>query len=235
MNAHLEVKLCGQTRPDEAAACVDLGADAVGVIFHRPSPRFIEPDKARDIVRALPPGFPVVAVFAGSPLDEILRLVEEAGIGLIQLHGNEDDSMVHALMRHGHGVIRVLKTTGSNLLCEAAAVPSDCGILVEAGKGPLPGGNAAAWNWAEAQPLSWLRPFALAGGLTPENAARAAEAAHPSALDLSSGIENEPGRKNLDKTRRLMENIRQISITWPVAPVFRANRSKGNQPCPDNR
>jgi phosphoribosylanthranilate isomerase len=233
--ARLEIKLCGQTRPDEAAACAEAGADAVGVIFHAASPRHVEPARAREIVRALPPGFPVVGVFADTPAESVAHIAAEAGLSIVQLHGTETSDAIAFLQARGLRVIKVLKSRGADLLREARALPPQCGILVEAGKGPLPGGNATAWNWAEAAPLANERPFALAGGLTPMNVEQAILAAHPSAVDLSSGVEDSPGRKNLEKSRRLVETVRHICITWLTAPLFGGPRPKGKPSCPDNR
>jgi phosphoribosylanthranilate isomerase len=235
MSAALEIKLCGLTRPDEAASCAEAGADAIGVVFYAASPRHMEPAHAREIVRALPPGFPVVGVFADSPADTVARIAEESGLRIVQLHGREKPSTLSFLLARGFHVIKALNTLGDDLLRDAHALPPECGILVECGKGPLPGGNAATWNWAEAAPLAGVKPFAVAGGLTPDNIEQAVLAAHPSAVDLSSGVEDSPGRKNLEKTRRLVDNVRRIFITWPVAPVFRATCPKGEPPCPDNR
>lgn len=228
----LEIKICGQTRPDEAAACAAAGADAVGVIFHPDSPRSLDTAQARDIIQALPAGFPVIGVFVDQPAATLMRLAEKAGLTRVQLHGNEPPEVVEALLAHGFRVIKVLKNPAT-LFREEAALPGACGLLVECGKGALPGGNGSAWNWSDARMLGDARPFALAGGLGPDNAAAAAYAAHPSALDVCSGVESEPGRKDPDKIRRLLQAVRALCITWPVFPVFGDRGPKG-PPCPDN-
>ncbi len=235
MTPRLEIKICGLTRPDEAAACAAAGADAVGVVSHAASPRHVEPGQARKIVAALPAGFPVVGVFADTPAEAVARIAEEAGLLIVQLHGHEDAATISFLQARGLHVVKALKSLGADLLRDVRALPPDCGVLVESGKGPLPGGNAATWNWSEAAPLAGIRPFALAGGLTPENISQAVLAAHPSAVDLSSGVEDSPGRKNLVKIRRLVDNIRPICITWQLSPVFGSSCQKGRPPCPDNR
>ncbi len=235
MIARLEIKLCGQTRPGEAAACVEAGADALGVVFHAASPRHLTPAQAREIVLAAPAGFPVVGVFVDQSADSVARTAEAAGLTAVQLHGDEPLETVQALLDRGFHVVKALKTLGPALLQQAAQLPPACGLLVEAGTGPLPGGNAAGWDWSASRPLGAARPFALAGGLNPENIARALLAARPSAVDLSSGVEDTPGRKNLEKTRLLVENVRRICITWPTSPVFGGPRPKGRPPCPDNR
>lgn len=235
MTASIEIKICGLTRPDEAAACVAAGADAIGIVFHAASPRCLDTGRAREIVRALPADFPVVGVFAGVAAEAIARTAEAAGLRIVQLHGGESPETVRRLLEQGFRVVYVLKSTGAELLAAARSLPAFCGLLLECGSGPLPGGNGAAWNWADAAPLAAVRPFALAGGLTPDNAAAAVTAAHPSAVDLSSGVEDSPGRKNLEKTRRLVDNVRRMLITWPTAPVFGAACPKGRPLCPDNR
>lgn len=235
MPDRIEIKFCGQTRPADAALGAAAGADAIGLVFHPASPRHVTPEQAREIIRALPPDFPAVAVFVDLPPDTAARTADKAGLRILQLHGAESRETIEILMARGFRVVKVLKCTGAALTGAALALPDGCGILVECGKGPLPGGNAAAWDWATAGPLSALRPFALAGGLRPDNVADAIRAAHPSAVDLSSGIEEAPGRKNLEKMRELVNNVRQQSITWPTAPVFGAAGPERRPTCPHNR
>jgi phosphoribosylanthranilate isomerase len=235
MSNRIEIKFCGQTRPADAALGAAAGADAIGLIFHPASPRHVTPEQAREIIRALPADFPAVAVCVDLPPELAALTADRAGARILQLHGNESRETIAFLIARGFRVIKVLKTAGPDLSRNALALPAGCGILVECGKGPLPGGNAAAWNWAEARPLGAVRPFALAGGLRPDNVAEAIRAAQPSAVDLSSGIEDGPGRKNLEKMRQLVNNVRQQSITWPTAPIFAAAGPEGRPPCPHNR
>lgn len=235
MTPRLEIKICGLTRPDEAAAVAAAGADAIGLVFHPASPRHLDPARAREIVDALPRGFPAVGVFADTPADDVARTADRAGVRIVQLHGSENEDALGFLAARGFHVVKTLKGTGPELLRAARALPAACGVLIECGAGPLPGGNGEAWNWADAAVLAPLRPFALAGGLTPDNAPAAAAAARASAVDASSGVEDAPGRKNLEKCAHLVNNVRRTIIAWPVAPVFGADRSKGTPSCPDNR
>ena len=235
MTPRLEIKICGLTRPAESAAVAAAGADVIGLVFHAASPRHIDPARAREIVDALPTGFPAVGVFAGVPADEVARTADRAGVRIVQFHGAETEDTLGFLLARGFHVVKTLKGTGPESLRAVRKLPEACGVLIECGKGPLPGGNGAAWNWADAAIFAPLRPFALAGGLTPENVATAAAAARASAVDLSSGVEDAPGRKNLEKCARMVDNMRRLIIEWPVAPVFGAGRSKGRPSCPDNR
>ena len=106
MIARLEIKLCGQTRPGEAAACVEAGADALGVVFHAASPRHLTPAQAREIVLAAPAGFPVVGVFVDQSADSVARTAEAAGLTAVQLHGDEPLETVQALLDRGFHVVK---------------------------------------------------------------------------------------------------------------------------------
>lgn len=235
MTPRLEVKICGLTRPAEAAAIAEAGADAIGLVFHPASPRHLDPARARAIVAALPPDVPAVGVFADAAADTVAQIADRAGARIVQLHGAETAETIAFLLARGFAVLKTVKAVGPGTRRAARALPDGCGLLVECGAGPLPGGNGAAWNWAAAAPFAAIRPFALAGGLTPDNAATAAAAARASAVDLSSGVETAPGRKSLEKCRRLMENLRCCTVRWPVSPLFRGDRSKGMRSCPVNR
>ena len=101
----------------------------------------------------------------------------------------------------------------------AGALPENVGVLVECGRGVLPGGNGAAWRWADAAPLAARRPFAVAGGITPDTAVEAVRAARARAVDVSSGVEAAPGRKDLDLVRRLIERLR-AAYGGPASNVF---------------
>jgi phosphoribosylanthranilate isomerase len=192
----VQVKICGLTRVDEAVACAAAGAHAIGLVFYPHSRRYVSPETAREICRAIPAGVARVGVFVDAPAEVVLQTARTAGLTAVQLHGCEPPEVVDRLRREGLFVIKALFAERAPGL-ERAADYASTAILVECGQGALPGGNAQDWDWARAGPLSERHPLILAGGLTPLNAAQAVRAACPDAVDVSSGVETAPGRKDI--------------------------------------
>jgi phosphoribosylanthranilate isomerase len=221
MSAHsIEIKICGLTSPEAAAACAAAGANAIGMVFHPPSPRNLLPAQARAIAAALPAGVARVGVFVDQPPEEILRIAREVGLDTVQLHTAPAAGTLAFLARHGVYAVQVLRSSGETLLSEARALPPRIGVLVECGSGPLPGGNGATWLWEQAAPLRPFRAFAVAGGLTPDNASEALLRSGASAVDVSSGVESAPGCKDLQKVAALVAAVRAADAGGR-GPVFR--------------
>jgi phosphoribosylanthranilate isomerase len=202
----VQVKICGLTRVDEASACARAGARAIGCVFYSGSPRSVNTAVAAQIRRALPPEIACVGVFVDESFKNVMRIVGRTGLTAVQLHGNETPELMTQLRREGLFVIKTLFADRSPGFAEALRYPASA-FLVECGKGPLPGGNARTWQWAQAAPLGERHPLILAGGLTPENAAQAVRAAFPDAVDVSSGVEAAPGRKDLRKVAQLIAAV----------------------------
>jgi len=194
----VQVKICGLTRVDEAVACAAAGAHAIGLVFYPRSRRCIRAETAREIRRALPPAVACVGVFVDAPPETVLQAARSAGLGAVQLHGCEPPAVVEQLRREGLFVIKALFAERAPAFEDAPRYPASA-FLVECGQGALPGGNALAWNWGRAAPLAERFPLVLAGGLTPDTAVPAVRAASPDALDVSSGVETAPGRKDIRK------------------------------------
>ncbi|MEE4608986.1 MAG: phosphoribosylanthranilate isomerase [Desulfobacteraceae bacterium] len=203
----IQVKICGLTRPDEAAACAALGADAIGLIFHPPSLRHVEDATAAAVTGALPEDVARIGVFVDAPVETLLDKARRCGLTGVQLHGNEPPEAVLRLRAAGLIVIKALFTARMPGLKAAADYTSDA-FLVECGRGVLPGGNAEVWNWAEARGTSESAALVLAGGLNPENVAQAIAAAAPDAVDVSSGVEKAPGRKDLERVAAFIHAVR---------------------------
>jgi len=202
----VQVKVCGLTRVDEAVACGQAGAAAIGCVFYAKSPRCVTTATARDLRRALPPEIACVGVFVDEPFKRIMAIATHTGITAVQLHGSESPEVVGLLRREGLFVIKALFADRSPLLDEGPHY-SPSAFLVECGRGPLPGGNAQDWDWSRARPFADHHPLILAGGLTPENAARAVRAALPDAVDVSSGVEAGPGRKDIRKVEQFIAAV----------------------------
>lgn len=204
------LKICGITTPETARFCAEAGAGALGVIFFAKSPRYVTPDRARQLFEDVPDRVARVGVFVDLPPEEMIGIARAAKLDTVQMHGSEPLEAVQAALEAGFTVVKVLKCTGKNLMASARALPQEVEILVECGRGTLPGGNGAVWNWADAAPLADLRPFAVAGGLTPQNLAEAARLSRATAWDVSSGVERAPGVKDHAAVLELVKNAQPL-------------------------
>ncbi|MFP5213379.1 MAG: phosphoribosylanthranilate isomerase [Acidobacteriota bacterium] len=201
-----QVKICGLTRVDEAVACAELGAAAIGFVFYPRSPRFVTVDQAREIAASLPPEVCTVGVFVNEPLSGVMERVKGCGLKAVQLHGVESPEMVEQLAAEGVKVVKAVFINGKPSI-ESASLYRPAAYLIECAGGPLPGGNAMAWDWSAAMRLPKDSPVIVAGGLDSLNVADAIRAASPDALDVSSGVEASPGRKDLQKVKQFLESV----------------------------
>jgi len=209
----VQVKICGLRDVVQAEACVRLGADAIGLVFYPQSPRFVEISKAVEICHAVAGHVARVGVFVDMSADEIIDHVKKCGLDVAQLHGSETAELVADLKAAGVRVVKVLNSTGDDLRRDAAKFAGAAdSFLVEAGKGVLPGGNAATWNWAGAGTLREVASFALAGGLCAENVGDAINAAGCDAVDVSSGVEISPGVKDMKKVKMFINRAKSLNI-----------------------
>jgi len=213
------VKICGLTRPEEARAVMQAGASAIGLIFYPPSPRFVTIDQAKAIRNMLPADFPLIGVFVDETIETVQSIVESCNLDGVQFHGKEDPTLVDRFFHQGLLTIKTLFWNRDPLFTAAANYTCSA-FLVECGKGPFPGGNAQAWNWVAAKPLAEKHPLILAGGLTPENAVKAIRDACPDAIDVSSGVEFCPGRKDPAKVRMLLQAVQQSALPQPSRRIF---------------
>lgn len=212
-----QIKICGLTLPDQARACADLGADAIGLVFFEKSPRNVTPEQAAAIKAELPAGVSAVGVFVDPDRETLSRIVQRSGLDIVQLHGSESPEFVAELQADLKvPIIKVLFATRSPGLGEAAVYDAAAGYLVECGRGPLPGGNALTWDWAAAQTVGRDFPLILAGGLAPDNVAEAIGACLPDAVDASSSLEAGPGIKDLDNVARFIARVKQTE------PLYRS-------------
>ncbi len=201
MNGRVRVKICGLTRPEDAAAAYAAGADALGVIFAAGSRRRVSVAQARAVLDAAGPLVARVGVFVDASVSEVLAAVEGAGLNVVQLHGREDAATVTELAGRVP-VIRALRwTPGIDL--DALDLGPVAAVLVD---GPQPG-SGAPFDWTAAAVLTGSRPWMLAGGLTPENVAAAIGRLAPAAVDVASGVESAPGIKDHAKVRAFVAAV----------------------------
>ena len=199
------VKICGITREADATAAVACGASAIGFIFWPKSPRYVEPERARAIVRSLPPFVTPVGVFVNEDVEHLNSVADLVGLGAVQLHGDETPDMVDAVNSP------VVKALGRIDAGTATAWPERVRLLIDADDRERRGGTGARADWNAAAALARQRPIVLAGGLTPANVADAVTRVGPFGIDVSSGVEDAPGIKNADRIRELFEVLRTVS------------------------
>lgn len=195
------VKVCGITHEDDALLAVALGADALGFVF-APSRRQIRPDQAAEIVRRLPHGVVTVGVFRDERPERIVEIVNRLGLTGAQLHGREPLSEVRWVRKRVQFVIQAF-AAGDPAVTAAANGPADV-VLIDS---PHPGsGRVFDWSLAEGAPGG--ARLLLAGGLNPDNVAEAIRRVRPWGVDVSSGVEAGPGRKDPRKLRRFLEEAK---------------------------
>jgi len=188
----------------DAQAAVALGASAVGFIFWPGSPRFIEPEQARAIVKTLPPFVTPVGVFVNEAIEHVNGIADSVGLGAVQLHGDEQPSVL------AHANRPVVKAIGRVDGAQAASWPAPVMLLVDADDRERRGGTGARADWDGAARLAASRRILLAGGITPTNVAEAVATVRPFGIDVSSGVEDAPGIKNIDRMRELFEALRAV-------------------------
>ncbi|MGD9330433.1 MAG: phosphoribosylanthranilate isomerase [Desulfobacterales bacterium] len=213
-----QIKICGLTSAREAQACTAAGADAIGFISYPKSPRHLDDQAIGRIVGQLPDSVCPVGVFVNEKFERIMQTVNIGGLRAVQLHGRETPGLVEALAAEGVIVIKALFINGRPALTDAPRY-KPMAFLVECAGGPLPGGNAMDWNWSAARDIPSSRPVILAGGLNPDNVAEAIAASRPHAVDVSSGVENRPGEKNIDKVAAFCQAVAACGQT-PGQKIF---------------
>lgn len=204
-----QIKICGITSPDQARCCAELEADAIGLVFFEGSPRYVSEAAAKEICAAIEGRVRTVGVFVNPSYDEVIERVTKLGFSCIQLHGAESPGLVRRLRDHDLVVIK-------SLFCkrrpgfEVAGCYDASAYLAEGGCGEMPGGNALAWDWGSAGALAEHYPLILAGGLCCENIGVAVQSAVPDAVDVSSGVESAPGKKDRKKMELFIGKVRGI-------------------------
>jgi len=211
------IKICGVTRPEDAELAAALGADLLGLNFCPASPRALDPDREperlAEIVAAAG-AVPTVGVFVDAPADRVEEIAAQAGLSLVQLHGDETPETVH---RFGRRAIRVFRRERLPEPAELALYPEVWGFLFDVptrrrpevpGRQVLYGGTGETWDYEMLAALECDRPVLVAGGIRPETARAALAASRASGVDICSGIESAPGIKDPERMKRLFEEVR---------------------------
>ena len=205
----IRVKICGTTNLDDALAAVEAGADALGFVFYRESPRTVSRKTAAAIIARLPESVTAVGVFVDEDLTVVRETMNECGLGIAQLHGAESPAYCANL---GHSVIKAVRLRNS--IDEQAIADYPVGaFLLDAFVAGLPGGTGTRMDWELVSTVSWPRPIILAGGLTAENVGEAIRRLRPHGVDVSSGVELGPGKKDHAKVKAFVAAARQAFVT----------------------
>jgi phosphoribosylanthranilate isomerase len=209
----VRVKICGITNLDDAAEGVLLGAWAIGLIHYGESPRRVTTDRATEIAAAFRRKCEVVGVFANPELEEVARAVEDAGLTMVQLSGDEGPSFCAEIARKtGVKVIKAIHVTSAADVHAAEAFRTDLHLFDTGGKG-LWGGTGKTFDWELLREHRSDVPAVLAGGLRPDNVAEGIAVTHPYAVDVASGVEAEPGRKDHALMAAFFEAAREVART----------------------
>lgn len=199
------VKICGITRVEDGIAAAESGADAIGLVFHPDSPRHIDIVRARLIRRALPPFVTAVGLFVDADREAIAEVIESARVDVLQFHGEE---LPETCAEFGLPYIKAIRMhDGIDLRAEARRYAGAAALLLDSYIPGTPGGTGISFDWTRV-PRDLGVPVILAGGLTPDNVARAIRAAWPYAVDVSGGVEREKGIKDPAKIAAFIGQVR---------------------------
>jgi phosphoribosylanthranilate isomerase len=202
----VKVKICGITNYDDAMAAADMGADLLGFNFYPKSPRFVTREQAAGIINKLPAFVDIAGVFVNEPFDRIRQTMDECQLDWVQLHGDETPEFCQSFLSLNVRTMKALRVKGQNDIRQAEDYYTDA-ILLDAFHPEKYGGTGLAFDWNIVGHIN-KRVF-LAGGINPDNAPAAIELG-VYGIDLCSGVEAEPGRKDHKKMKELFENIRHL-------------------------
>jgi phosphoribosylanthranilate isomerase len=202
------VKICGITNLADAQAAVEAGADALGLNFYEKSPRYVSLKTAAEISTQLPPFIMRVGVFVNAPEDFVLKAIAECGLTMLQFHGDEPPEFC---TRFGLMTMKAFRVRDAESLKEIPNYQTDA-YLLDAFSSTTLGGTGEKFNWdlgIEAQKFG--KPIFLAGGLTPENVAEAVKKVQPFGVDVSSGVESAPGKKDHVKVKAFIAAAKSVA------------------------
>ena len=198
------VKICGITRAEHARAAAGAGADAIGLVFYGPSPRFVTRTQARAVCAALPPMVSVVGVFVNPAPREVEDVVGALPVDLLQFHGEEPPEVCAGSGKPYVKAVRV--RTRDDIMGAATRYPDARALLLDTHHDALWGGTGVSFDW-NVVPDDVGHPVVLSGGLTPENVAGAIRLVRPFAVDVSGGVESAPGEKDPARMERFVKEV----------------------------
>lgn len=203
--ATTRIKICGITRPDDARAATDHGADAIGLVFYGKSPRAVNIDRATAIAAVIPPFVSIVALFVDEAASTIRATLDSLPIDLIQFHGDESAEFCKQFGRPWLKAVRV--RPGLDLAAECARYHGARGVLLDSWQEGVQGGTGKTFSWQLAE-VKLPLPVVLAGGLHAGNVGAAISAVQPAAVDVSGGVESSPGIKDSQRVQQFIAAVR---------------------------
>lgn len=204
----MKVKVCGITSYEDAVMVLDHGVDALGFNFFPPSPRYLKPAEARSIIRRLPPFITTVGLFVNiARVDQVSEIAKAAAVQVLQLHGDETPDYCRRL--EDWPLIKALRI-GKNQIPQDLNAYSVQAFLLDSKDDALFGGTGRSFDWSLARDLQRIRPIILAGGLRSENVREAIRVVAPYGIDVCSGVESAPGRKDANKLRQFMYEVSNV-------------------------
>ena len=202
----VRVKICGITNLEDALMAVEAGADALGFVFFKGSPRYIAPPQAAAIMKSLPPFVQTVGLFVNEDLAAVNYVADQCRLDLIQLHGEESPEYCSSVKRRIIKALRVKDASSLDMMPDYSVAA----CLLDAWSPVAHGGTGTSFNWEIAAAAAAARPIILAGGLTPENIAEAIVTVKPYAVDVSSGVESAPGKKDAGLVNSFIRATRSL-------------------------
>ena len=203
------VKVCGITNLEDAWTAIEAGTDALGFVFVPNTPRYIKPDDAKAIMRQIPPLVTTIGLFVNAGSTQIRDVAKNCRLDAIQLHGNESPELCHSLNLRIIKAFRIKESEPLNILSKFQV---DAYLLDTYVKGKL-GGTGKTFDWNLAYRAKKYGQIILAGGLNPSNVSTAINQVKPYAVDVSSGVEAEPGRKDPKKVRDFIRTVRETALS----------------------
>ena len=204
MPERTRVKICGITNLSDAEAAVEVGADAIGLVFYGRSPRCVDVDVAAEITYKVAPFVNCVGLFVDATENRIRRVLEQVAIDTLQFHGQETEQFCNLYSVPYIRAIRMVDTV--DLFEQRDRFSLAKALLLDADARTAPGGTGTTFDW-ERIPKELKKPFILAGGLNADNVRKAVSLVQPYAVDVSSGVETEKGRKDLKKMRQFIHAV----------------------------
>ena len=204
-----KVKICGLTNLPDAVKAHELGADFIGFIFFKDSPRSLDQSEARLIIRELPKGVQKVGLFLNQDIDEVKKIADKCELNFLQLHGDEDPGYA-ARLKKDFKIIKSFKVKDEKSIEGVDNYGVVDFYLFDTYVKSMPGGTGITFNWDILKGRSFKRPIFLAGGLTPKNVSEAVRKLSPYAVDVASGVEKSPGKKDYKLLKEFIENAKKI-------------------------
>lgn len=205
------IKICGLTRKEDLLDAIDAGADAVGLVFYKPSPRYVNLARARELARWVPPHVCLVGLFVNAPAEEVRTVLNAVPLDLLQFHGDADYETEAYCRQFGKPYLKAARMApGFDLLEYASRYPSAQALLLDAFVEGY-GGGGKTFDWSLI-PKSLPLPIVLSGGLDPDNVTAAVRAVRPAGVDVSSGVEKDKGIKDAARITAFIAGVKKADV-----------------------